>query len=176
MHGSYCVGMLNLDPNHYVGFLLHDVSRLMRAWFDARARELGLTRAQWRVLVHLAPRQGLNQRELAEILELDNVTLSRHIDRLERDGWLERRPDPEDRRAWLLYLSEASRPVLDEMETLATETHAAALAGISERERQQLVKTLTRIKSNIAPADDAGDETADGGDADSELPRAAMAG
>ncbi len=85
------------------------------------------------------------------------MTLSRHIDRLEQAGWLERRPDPEDRRAWLLYLSDASRPVLDEMETLAAETHAAALAGISEEERRRLVETLTKIKVNIAPAEMAPD-------------------
>lgn len=142
-----------LDPRKYVGFLLHDVSRLMRAWFDERAQAEGLTRAQWRVLVHLAPRQGINQRSLAEILELDNVTLSRHVDRLEQAGWLERRPDPADRRAWLLYVSEASFPVLDKMERLAVETHAAALAGISEAERAQLVATLERIKGNLSPAE-----------------------
>ena len=154
-----------LDPRKYVGFLLHDVSRLMRAWFDERAQAEGLTRAQWRVLVHLAPRQGINQRSLAEILELDNVTLSRHVDRLEQAGWLERRPDPADRRAWLLYVSEASFPVLDKMERLAVETHAAALAGISEVEQAQLVATLERIKANLSPAEreiDAASEAAAG--------------
>jgi DNA-binding MarR family transcriptional regulator len=149
--------MFKLDPNSNVGFLLHDVSRLMRAWFDERAQALGLTRAQWRVLVHLAPRQGINQRSLAEILELDNVTLSRHVDRLEQAGWLERRPDPADRRAWRLHLTEASRPLLERMEALAAETHAAALAGISDAERRQLVATLTRIKANIAPAETPAD-------------------
>lgn len=147
-----------LDPKKYVGFLLHDVSRLMRGWFDARAQALGLTRAQWRVLVHLAPRQGINQRALAEILELDNVTLSRHVDRLEQAGWLERRPDPADRRAWLLYVLEASSPVLDRMEALAVETHAAALEGITEDERAQLVATLERIKANLSPIEDAAEE------------------
>lgn len=152
-----------LDPSKYVGFLLHDVSRLMRGWFDARAQAQGLTRAQWRVLVHLAPRQGINQRALAEILELDNVTLSRHVDRLEQAGWLERRPDPADRRAWLLFVSEASFPVLEKMESLAIETHAAALAGISEAERAQLVATLERIKANLSPPEvgAAADTTSD---------------
>jgi DNA-binding MarR family transcriptional regulator len=155
--------MFNLDPETSVGFLLHDVSRLMRAWFDERAQALGLTRAQWRVLVHLGPRQGINQTSLAEILELDNVTLSRHIDRLERAGWLERRPDPEDRRAWRLYLSEASRPTLKKMETLAAETQAAALADLSSDQRALFVETLVKIKKNITPKaneDDAaeGDE------------------
>ncbi len=96
--------MFSMDPDSSVGFLLHDASRLMRAWFDERAQALGLTRAQWRVLVHLGPREGINQTALAEILELDTVTLSRHIDRLEKSGWVERRRDPGDRRAWLIHL------------------------------------------------------------------------
>ncbi len=147
--------MFNMDPETSVGFLLHDVSRLMRAWFDERAQALGLTRAQWRVLVHLGPRQGINQTSLAEILELDNVTLSRHIDRLERAGWLARKPDPADRRAWRLYLSEASRPTLKKMEALAAETQAAALAGLSPDQRTLFVETLVKIKANIAPGTNA---------------------
>ncbi len=143
-----------MDPETNIGFLLHDVSRLMRAWFDERASALGLTRAQWRVLVHLGPRQGINQRSLAEILELDNVTLCRHIDRLERDGWLERRPDPEDRRAWRLYLSEASHPTLKKMERLAAETQAAALSDLSLDQRASFIETLVKIKANLTPKDD----------------------
>ena len=163
--------MFNLDPETSVGFLLHDVSRLMRAWFDERAQALGLTRAQWRVLVHLGPRQGINQTSLAEILDLDNVTLSRHIDRLERDGWLERRPDPEDRRAWRLYLAEASRSTLEKMKTLAAETQAAALADLSSDQRALFVEMLVKIKKNITPkaneddtaeADEAGSRHGDG--------------
>lgn len=138
-----------LDAETNAGFLIHDVSRLMRAWFDERAQDLGLTKAQWRVLVHLAAREGVNQRALAEILELDTVTLGRHIDRLERDGWLERRPDPGDRRAWLLHLLPAARPILDDMEGLAERTMAMALAGLSPDEKQQFIEVLTKVKRNI---------------------------
>lgn len=145
--------MFKLDPEVSVGFLLNDVSRLMRSWFDARAQDFGLTRAQWRVLVHLAARQGINQRSLAEIVELDNVTLSRHIDRLERDGWLERRADPSDRRAWCLFLTDAAEPTLEKMEALAIQTQAEAMKGLTESERVQLADMLIRIKSNIAPGD-----------------------
>lgn len=144
--------MTTLDPKANVGFLIHDVSRMMRAWFDERAQAMGLTRAQWRVLVHLAGREGLNQAGLAEILELDVVTLGRHIDRLERDGWLERRPDPSDRRAWLLYLTDAARPTLDRMETLATETIAVAMEGLDDMERARFAQTLERIKVNLIDA------------------------
>ena len=147
--------MLNLDPDVSVGFLLHDVSRLMRAYFDERAQALGLTRAQWRVLVHLASRPGINQRALAEILEIDNVTLGRHIDRLEGAGWLERRPDPEDRRAWQLHLREKARPTIEKMGDLAVETQATALAGLAEADRDRLVQMLIRIKANMAEPDAA---------------------
>lgn len=144
--------MFNLDPELNVGFLLHDVSRLMRASFDQRAQKLGLTRAQWRVLAHLAPRQGINQSALADILELDAVTMSRHVDRLERDGWLERRADAGDRRAWRLYLTDASRPTLERMDEIATEMQAAALDGVSPADRERLTEMLGRIKANLAPA------------------------
>lgn len=140
----------SLDPDANVGFLIHDVSRLMRAWFDERAQAMGLTRAQWRVLVHLAGREGANQAALAEILEIDTVTLSRHIDRLERDGWLERRRDESDRRAWQLYLLEPSRPILEKMEILATETVAVAMEGIESSERERFLNMLSRIKTNLA--------------------------
>ena len=147
--------MKSLDPRENVGFLIHDVSRMMRAFFDTRAQAMGLTRAQWRVLVHLAGREGINQKALAEILELDTVTLGRHIDRLERDGWLERRPDPADRRAWLLYLAEPARPTLDRMEALAHHTQATALDGFSAEDRARFVELLTRIKTNLAAAEEA---------------------
>ncbi len=145
-----------LDPEVTVGFLIHDVSRMMRSWFDMRAQHLGLTRAQWRVLIQLSAREGASQRELAEILEIDTVTLGRHIDRLERDEWLERRPDPNDRRIWRLHLTPAARPTLDEMEALAIQIQEVALDGLSGSERGALTAALTRIKANIvaASADD----------------------
>jgi DNA-binding MarR family transcriptional regulator len=149
-----------LDPEAVVGFLIHDVSRMMRNWFDTRAQHLGLTRAQWRVLIQLSAREGASQRELAEILEIDTVTLSRHIDRLERDDWLERRPDPNDRRVWRLHLTPAARPTLDEMEGLAVELQEAALQGLDAKERAVLVEALHRIKANVvaASAEDDGAE------------------
>ncbi len=141
--------MFDQDPDLNVGFLLHDVSRLLRKRFDRRARGMGMTRAQWRVLVHLAPRQGINQSALAEILELDNVTLGRHVDRLEKTGWLRRHPDPADRRAWCLHLTSKSKPILDRMEELATKTQTEALSGIDPADLEHLLVTLRAIKRNI---------------------------
>ncbi len=145
--------MFERDPDHIVGFLLHDVSRRLRKCFDQRARGVGLTRAHWLVLVHLAPRQGINQSALAEILELASVTLGRHIDRLEETGWLERRADPADRRAWLLFLSDRARPTLDRMEMLAIETQREALADIPGAEQERLMATLRSIKANMLAAE-----------------------
>ena len=149
-----------LDAETNAGFLIHDVSRLLRGWFDARAQDQGLTRAQWRVLVHLAAREGVNQTELADILELDTVTLGRHIDKLQSAGWLERRPDPKDRRAWQLHLLPAARPILTRMERLAEETMAMALEGLSTEERRVFITTLGRIKRNIM--EDGAEEAPEG--------------
>ena len=148
------MSILNAETN--AGFLIHDVSRLMRAWFDDRAQAMGLTRAQWRVLVHLAAREGINQKELAAILEIDTVTLGRHIDRLEKDSWLERRPDPNDRRAWLLHLLPAARPMLDQMEELAERTMALALKGVPDAQRAAFIDTLHQIKDNLTDGEDPG--------------------
>jgi len=132
-----------------LGFLLADTSRLVRERFDSRARTLGLTRAQWRVLSQLRRREGINQTALAEIMEIESITLGRHIDRLEEKGWVERRPDPKDRRAWLLYFKEEVQPILDRMREFSEQTRLEALAGLSEDERDRLIETLLEIKANM---------------------------
>jgi DNA-binding MarR family transcriptional regulator len=148
--------MLDQDPDRNIGFLMHDVSRRLRQRFDRRARALGLTRAQWRVMVHLGPRQGINQAALAEILELDTVTLGRHVDKLEAAGWLERRPDPGDRRAWCLHLSAKAEPIIRQMATLVGEVQGAALTGIDPADAERVVETLLAMKRNLMAADSAG--------------------
>jgi DNA-binding MarR family transcriptional regulator len=158
--------MFDQDPDRNVGFLLHDVSRLLRKRFDRRARALGLTRAQWRVLVHLAPRQGINQTALADILELDNVTLGRHVDRLAETGWLERRADPADRRAWQLHLADKARPILEQMEALAVKTQQEALDGISGPEMKRLMATLMSIKHNIVTREAVREDRTEAGQAE----------
>lgn len=136
-----------------LGFLLADVSRLVRHRFDQRARTLGLTRAQWRVLAQLRRREGINQTDLAEIMEIETITLGRHIDRLEAKGWVERRRDPADRRAWKLHLKEKAQPVLNKMRALSEATREEALAGIPAAERERLIDLLLTIKSNMLELD-----------------------
>jgi MarR family transcriptional regulator, transcriptional regulator for hemolysin len=94
-------------------FLLHDVARLLRIDADKRARAHGMTRAQWVMLFWLDRQPGLSQKELAEILEVEPITVARLIDRLEARGMVERRSDPRDRRIWRLHLLPAAVPVLD---------------------------------------------------------------
>lgn len=138
-----------------LGFLLGDVSRLMRKRFDMRAAELGLTRAQWRVLARLRRREGINQKELAELLEIENITLTRHIDRLEAKGWVERRRDPSDRRAWNLYLNQEVRQILDKMRKLSEITRNEAMDGIPAERREELVDMLIHIKTNLVDLDES---------------------
>src|SRR5690349_15990228 len=107
--------------NRQLGFLLYDVARLLRRRFDQRAQKSGLTRAQWHVLAILKRNEGLNQAALADLMDMEPITLSRHIDRLESAGWVSRRPDPNDRRARRLYLGEKVTPLLEDMRCLGGE-------------------------------------------------------
>ena len=145
------IALMAADPYllRSLGFLLADTSRLVRERFDARASALGLTRAQWRVLSQLRRREGIRQTELADILEIEQITLGRHIDRLVDKGFVERRPDPADRRAWNLYLEDDVQPILDRLRELSTITRREALRGISEADEEKLIDTLATIKANM---------------------------
>ena len=96
-----------------VAFNINDVARLLKTYADQRARDFGMTRAQWAVLARVERSEGLKQCELADTLDLQPITLTRLIDRLCDGGLIERRSDPDDRRAKRLYLTPAARPVLD---------------------------------------------------------------
>ena len=132
-----------------IGFLLNDAARLMRKDFERRTRSLGLTRAQWQTLFHLARNEGCNQATLADLLDVEPITIARTIDRLELSGLVERRPDPGDRRARLLFLGERAHPLLEELRALGAETREVALAGMSEDERTLLMTLLTRMRANL---------------------------
>ena len=133
-----------------LGFLISDTARLMRRRFDQRARHLGLTRAQWQVLAHLQRNEGINQIGLADLLDIEPITLCRTIDRMEEGGWVERRADPKDRRARLLFLTERARPFIAEMRALAEEIYAEALEGLPADTRQTLSEILTAMRTNLS--------------------------
>jgi MarR family transcriptional regulator, transcriptional regulator for hemolysin len=145
----------NLDRN--LGFLLHDVARLLRKRFDQRARTLGLTRSQWQVLAHVNRQEGINQSALAEILEIEPITLVRLIDRLEAANLLERRAHAKDRRVRLLYLTDKARPVLVRMRELGAATREEAMVGLAPDDRERLIEMLITIKATlcerVTPAD-----------------------
>jgi len=133
-----------------LGFLLGDVARLIRRRFDHQAEDLGLTRAQWRVLAQLRRQQGINQSTLAEILEVEPITMVRHIDRLVAKGLVERRPDPKDRRVWRLFLLAEVQPVLDRLREVSEQTRAEAIAGISADQYEKLIDNLQTMKANLS--------------------------
>ncbi len=135
-----------------LGFLLHDVARLLRKRFEQRARNLGLTRSQWQALAYLSRSEGIHQGGLAELLEIEPITLVRILDKLEARELIERRQHPTDRRVWLLYLTPAAHPILTEIRGLGDQTRAEALADIPDEDRVKLLDTLTQMKANLLEA------------------------
>ena len=133
-----------------LGFLISDVSRLMRRRFDERARLIGVTRAQWRTLTTLSRHEGINQGGLAELLEVEPITLCRMIDRLEEAGLVERRRDPGDRRAWLIFLTDKAKPIIAELHTLANDLFVFALDGVDDAARSATIATLNAIRANLS--------------------------
>jgi DNA-binding MarR family transcriptional regulator len=154
--------VVNLDRSF--GFLVTDVARLFGRRFAHHGKRLGLTRAQCRTLGYLARNEGINQAGLADVLEIRPMTLVRQVDRMEEAGWIERRPDPADRRARRLYLTDKARPVLGRIWSVANETRDEALARLSALEGEQLIDLLRRVHATLSerePIDDAGDEAGD---------------
>jgi MarR family transcriptional regulator for hemolysin len=135
-----------------VAFNINDVARLLKTYADQRARDLGMTRAQWAVLARIERAEGLKQCELADTLDLQPITLTRLIDRLCDGGLIERRPDPDDRRAKRLYLTPAARPVLDGLTRLGQDIMATVLAGIEPGAVEQLLAHLLTLKTNLRGA------------------------
>lgn len=138
-----------LPMSDSLGFLISDVSRLMRRRFDERARLIGVTRAQWRTLTTLARREGINQGGLADLLEVEPITLCRMIDRLEEAGLVERRRDPADRRAWLIFLTPKAHPLIHQLRGLADGMIEDALNGLDDARRTALMETLGVIRTNL---------------------------
>ena len=137
----------NLDRNF--GFLTLDVARLMQIDFDRRISSLGITRAQWRVLLWVYRTPGVTQSELADTLEVQKASLGRMLDRLTDKEWIERRADKSDRRIRRVHLSKEVEPLIITMRTIARELRSAAMEGIPEKEREKFVDTLLHVKSNL---------------------------
>ncbi len=137
------------DLDRDLFFLLHDVARLIRVEADKRARVHGLTRAQWGLLLRLARNPGLSQKELADLLEVEPISVARLVDRLEASGLLERRADADDRRIWRLHLLPAATPMLKTVQTQRELLADFVSDGITDDMRDTMIKALTRMKTNL---------------------------
>jgi len=139
----------DLSDDEHIGFLISDVARLIRTVFDRRAHRLDLTRAQWLVLTRLNRRPGASQSELADMLEVERATAGRMVDRLEKKGWVIRRPDPTDRRINRLFLSPEADRIRAGIVDIADQTLEDALAPLSPQEREKFGDALARVKSGL---------------------------
>jgi MarR family transcriptional regulator for hemolysin len=151
------------NPRREFAFLLNDVARLLRTYADQRARQFGMTRAQWAVLVRLEHAEGLKQSELAELLDLQPITLTRLVDRLCANGLIERRADPSDRRAKRLYLTAQARPLMDRLAELGGDMMATVLEGFDLAAIERMIGEFARTRDNLrgAIAKNATDKIAD---------------
>jgi len=138
--------------NRELAFVINDVARLLRTYADHRAAQFGMTRAKWAVLARLDRFEGLKQTELAEMLDLQPISLTRLLDGLADNGLIERRPDPDDRRAKRLYLTPAARPLLERLTDLGEDLMAEALAGLDRADVAKLLVGLGAIKENLRQA------------------------
>jgi MarR family transcriptional regulator, transcriptional regulator for hemolysin len=144
-------------PDHNLGFLVHDVARLMRVAYDRRARALGLTRSQWWVLNHLYFNEGITQSGLADLLDVEKPTLGRLLDRLEVKGWIARQADRRDRRAKRVYLTGEVQTLMRALRELAAGLRNDALEGMDARAQRQLFDSLLLIKANLLRMNENGD-------------------
>jgi MarR family transcriptional regulator, transcriptional regulator for hemolysin len=157
--------MSKIPISREIAIGLIDGARMLRTYADQRARQFGISRSQWTVLMRLDRFEGLKQSELAEVLDLQPISLTRLLDRLAENGLIERRPDPNDRRANRLYLMPAARPLLIQLSELGEDVMGTVLDKMDEASRERLLKDLDAIKDNLRDAiarNAANDQTATG--------------
>ena len=138
-----------MDRIRNFGFILKNLERLYTKRFETLAQELSLTLPQCKALFHLSRNEGISQKRLTELAEIEPMTLVRILDRMESDGWVERRPDPNDRRARTLYVTAGAKPVLEQIDKLSAQMRAEALAGLSGEHRNQLMGLLEHVYQNL---------------------------
>lgn len=129
----------------WLPIIVADVHRLVRKSFNASREADGLTQEQFRTLVRLSLRQGIRQVELADILEIKPITLTRVLDQLEQAGLIERRSAPADRRAHQLFLTDAAKPHLENFELLNEQISQRMTADLSDAEAELLLQLLRRV-------------------------------
>lgn len=140
------------NPRREFAFLVNDVARLMRTFADQQAGQFGMTRAQWAVLARLEHHEGLKQSELADMLDLQPITLTRLVDRLCASGLIERRADQNDRRAKRLYLTPQARPLMNRLADLGSDMMTTVLEGFDLTTIEKMIAELSRVKDNLRSA------------------------
>ena len=133
-------------------FEIGETAHALRKAFDRRAVGLGVTRAQWKVLVRLERQPGLRQIELADMLDIEPITLSRIVDRLEEAGLVERAADPADRRAWRLHVTVRAQPLIAKLHAVADEMIAETFGELDPKEIEITRKVLARARENASRA------------------------
>ena len=142
--------MPNTTPSNTFGALLIDSARLLRQRFDQRARAMGLTRAQWNVLSHLYRNDGINQAGLADLMEVEPITVGRQLDRMEEAGWIARQPDPSDRRVRRIYMTRQGAGGARPYARVVPRYLRRSPGGHRTRTREQLMTSLAQIRNNLS--------------------------
>lgn len=133
-----------------LSFLIHDVSRMRRNAYDQFMKPLGITRAQWWVLAHLSRHDGMMQTQLADVLEVGKASLGDVVESLESAGWIERHPDPTDKRAKRVYLTKPSQGLIKRMTTAEVEFNEKVFSDLALEERAALSATLLKVKGMLS--------------------------
>ena len=145
--------LMTSDGGDRLGLLIHDAQRLLRKRFEMRSAGYGLSVAQWRLLVRVVKDEGVPQARLAEILEIEPISVSRLLDRMEAGGWITRRHDASDRRVRMIFPTDKSRSVFLAVKSVASEVYEEALAGLTREQRRTLIDGLGRIIENLSDGD-----------------------
>lgn len=133
-----------------LGGLLHDAARLVRKRFELRAAAHGLSSAQWRLLVHVLREGPVSQVQLADLLEVEPISVSRLIDRMQKSGWVTRQPDPNDRRVHHIVATDSTQAIRHELRAMAADVYEEAMAGLDPAARTALLSGLTAINANLS--------------------------
>ena len=139
-------------PDDTLGYLVLDITRMMSDRFDARARALGVTRAQWSLIAALVRAEGSSQAQLASLMQVTPMSVGRLVDRMERAGWVNRRAEPGDRRRHRLYLTDKAHAIRPQLRRLSAVTEQEALQELAPDERAALLSSLGRVRDSLARA------------------------
>lgn len=148
------------DCERNLGFLVCDISRLVRRLFNSAGRGTGLTQPQWQAMFMISHNPGINQVTLADLLEIHPITLTQQLDRMQAAGWVERRPDPSDRRATCLFITPKGKPVLEKLRTIGAEILGIGFGDIDPKLRDKMVDALVTVRNRFVAADAAKRSTA----------------